>query len=120
FSFTPDGFPLLGEARDVRGFWIAEAVWITHGAGVGRAMAEWIVAGVPSIDVRQCDIHRFETFAHSPAYLLARSATAFVEVYDVIHRLQPMAEPRPLRVSPFYPGPQALARYVLRTAGPQR
>ena len=39
FSFTPDGFSLLGESPDVRGFWSAEAVWITHAGGVGRAMA---------------------------------------------------------------------------------
>src|SRR5581483_6312777 len=30
FSFTPDGQSLLGESPDVRGFWVAEAVWITH------------------------------------------------------------------------------------------
>ena len=120
FSFTPDGFPLLGEARDVRGFWIAEAVWITHGVGVGKAMAEWIVAGVPSIDLRQCDIHRFESFAHSPAYVLARSATAFIEVYDVIHPLQPMDRPRPLRTSPFHPRQQQLGAYFLEGGGWER
>jgi hypothetical protein len=120
FSFTPDGFPLLGEARDVRGFWIAEAVWITHGVGVGKAMAEWIVAGAPSIDVRQCDIHRFESFAHSPTYLLARSARAFIEVYDVIHPLQPMEEPRPLRVSPFYQRQRELGAYFLEASGWER
>src|SRR5207248_6953338 len=117
FSFTPDGFPLLGEARDVRGFWIAEAVWITHGAGVGKAMAEWIATGVPSIDVRQCDIQRFESFAHSPAYVLARSARAFIEVYNIIHPLQPMEEPRPLRVSPFYQRQRELGACFLESSG---
>ena len=28
FSFTPDGMPLMGESPAVRGFWVAEAVWI--------------------------------------------------------------------------------------------
>ncbi|HET7479701.1 MAG TPA: FAD-binding oxidoreductase, partial [Rubrobacteraceae bacterium] len=60
FSFTPDGMPLMGESREARGFWIAEAVWITHAMGVARAMAEWIVSGVPSIDLATCDVHRFE------------------------------------------------------------
>ena len=50
FSFTPDGGSLLGESREVRGFWIAEAVWITHAIGVGKVMAEWMTDGVPSID----------------------------------------------------------------------
>ena len=46
FSFTPDGGPLLGESREAQGFWIAEAVWITHAVGVGKVMAEWITDGV--------------------------------------------------------------------------
>ena len=45
FSFTADGFPVLGESPRVRGFWSAQAVWITHAGGVGRAVAEWIVNG---------------------------------------------------------------------------
>src|SRR5258708_24774881 len=45
FSFTTDGMPLLGESRHVKGFWLAEAVWVTHSAGVARAVAQWLVAG---------------------------------------------------------------------------
>ena len=30
FSFTNDGFPVLGESPEVGGFWSAQAVWITH------------------------------------------------------------------------------------------
>lgn len=40
FLFTSDGMPVLGESRDVRGFWVAEAVWVTHSGGVGKVMAE--------------------------------------------------------------------------------
>jgi dimethylglycine oxidase len=120
FSFTPDGAPLLGESREVRGFWIAEAVWITHGAGVGKVMAEWISSGVPSIDISECDIHRFEPYAHSPAYVLARSSQSFQEVYDIIHPQQPMEEPRPLRTSPFYPRQKELAAYFLEASGWER
>ena len=39
FSFTTDGFPILGEAPQLRGFWSAQAVWITHAGGVGKAVA---------------------------------------------------------------------------------
>ena len=45
FSFTPDGGPLIGESSDVAGFWIAEAVWVTHSAGVARAVAQLLVDG---------------------------------------------------------------------------
>ena len=36
--------------RGLRGFWTAEAVWITHSAGVARAVAEWLVDGQPATD----------------------------------------------------------------------
>jgi dimethylglycine oxidase len=120
FSFTPDGGPLLGESREVGGFWIAEAVWITHAIGVGKVMAEWITDGVPSIDISGADVHRFEPYALSPSYILARSAQSFREVYDIIHPQQPMEEPRPLRASPFYPRQKELGAYFLEASGWER
>jgi glycine cleavage system aminomethyltransferase T/glycine/D-amino acid oxidase-like deaminating enzyme len=120
FSFTPDGAPLLGQSREVNGFWVAEAVWITHAVGVGKVMAEWITDGVPSIDISGCDIHRFERYAHSPAYVSARSSQSFQEVYDIIHPLQPMEEPRPLRTSPFYVRQKELGAYFLEANGWER
>ena len=59
FIFTPDGMPVLGEASNLRGFWSAEAVWITHGGGVGKAVAEWMVEGEQTMDLREADITRF-------------------------------------------------------------
>ena len=120
FSFTPDGGPLLGESREVKGFWIAEAVWITHAIGVGKVMAEWITDGVPSIDLAGADVHRFESYALSPSYILDRSAQSFREVYDIIHPQQPMEEPRPLRTSPFYPRQKELGGNFLEASGWER
>ncbi|AHY45911.1 FAD dependent oxidoreductase [Rubrobacter radiotolerans] len=120
FSFTPDGMPLIGESREARGFWIAEAVWVTHAAGVGKAVAEWMTSGTPEIDLRECDIHRFEPFARSPAYVVARSSQAFREVYDIVHPMQPMEEPRPLRTSPFYVRQRELGAYFLEASGWER
>ncbi|MFT4126753.1 MAG: FAD-binding oxidoreductase, partial [Gordonia sp. (in: high G+C Gram-positive bacteria)] len=36
FSFTPDGHSVVGEHRELSGFWVAEAVWVTHSAGIAR------------------------------------------------------------------------------------
>ena len=102
FSFTPDGNPLLGEHLDVKGFWVAEAVWITHAPGVGRAMAEWILEGAPSLDLHDCDLYRFHDHAFTPAYVKARGAQQYREVYDIIHPLQQIENPRNLRLTPFY------------------
>ncbi|OIK00541.1 GcvT family protein [Streptomyces colonosanans] len=120
FSFTPDGMPVLGESRAVRGFWLAEAVWVTHSAGVAKAVAEWMVDGRPSLDVHACDLTRFEEAQRSPAYITERGAQQFVEVYDVLHPLQPMEQPRPLRVSPFHARQQTLGAYFLEGGGWER
>lgn len=102
FSFTPDGFSIMGEHRDLPGFWVAEAVWVTHSAGVAKAMAEWILDGAPTTDVHECDLYRFEEPAKSPEFILKTSSQAFVEVYDILHPHQYREEPRNLRVSPFH------------------
>ncbi|MER3439199.1 MAG: sarcosine dehydrogenase, partial [Chloroflexota bacterium] len=53
FSFTPDGFPLIGEAADVRGCWVAEAIWIMHAGGAARAVAELLTSGKAWVDLRE-------------------------------------------------------------------
>src|SRR5699024_10792178 len=60
FSFTPDGGSLVGESRAVDGFFVGEAVWVTHAAGVGRAVAELIAEGRCSSDLSGLDLNRFE------------------------------------------------------------
>ncbi|POX42720.1 sarcosine dehydrogenase [Streptomyces sp. Ru73] len=121
FSFTADGMPLLGESPQVKGFWVAEAVWVTHSAGVGRAVAEWLVDGhCSSFDLHECDVNRFEPHQLAPEYVLARDCQAFDEVYDILHPLQPAGAPRPLRTSPFHPRQQELGAYFLEASGFER
>ncbi|MEU0408405.1 FAD-dependent oxidoreductase [Streptomyces griseorubiginosus] len=121
FSFTTDGLPLLGESPDVKGFWVAEAVWVTHSAGVGRAVAEWLVDGhCSSFDLHECDVNRFEPHQLSPEYVLARDCQNFVEVYDILHPLQPSGDPRPIRTSPFHTRQQELGAVFLEANGWER
>ncbi|MBO3741144.1 GcvT family protein [Actinoplanes flavus] len=120
FSFTADGFPLLGEHRELAGFWVAEAVWVTHSAGVARAVARWLVDGDPGIDLHECDLHRFETVQLAPRYIEERAKQNFIEVYDIVHPLQPMESPRPLRTSPFHQRQRELGAVFLEGAGWER
>ena len=82
-------------------------------------MAEWLVEGRSQIDLRGADRHRYEHFQHAPAYVEARGAQNFIEVYDIIHPLQPM-EPRPLRVSPFYLRQREQDAFFLEASGWER
>ena len=102
FSFTPDAGCVVGHSQKTDGLWIAEAVWVTHGGGVGKAVADLMSDGVCGWDLRQLDMHRFHSFAHSPAYVRERGAQQYREVYDIIHPKQQMLSPRNLRLSPWH------------------
>jgi len=120
FSFTPDGFPLLGESRELRGFWTAEAVWVTHSAGVAQAVAEWLVDGRAGTDLHECDLNRFDQAQLSDSYVRQRATRSFVEVYDIIHPLDPPGPPRTLRTSPWHERQVALGAVFTESAGWER
>jgi len=120
FSFTPDGGTVVGESREVAGFWIAEAVWVTHAAGIARAVAEVLTTGHSEIDLAECDVHRFDEVQLERSYVSQTSQQNFVEIYDVMHPLQPKEFPRDLRVSPFHARQLELGAYFLEGGGWER
>jgi dimethylglycine oxidase len=120
FSFTPDAQSILGEWPDVKGLWLAEAVWVTHGGGVGKLMAEWLVEGAPGYDVREVDVRRFARHVYHHAYISRRGIQQYREVYDIIHPLDQFTEPRNLRLSPFHQRQQDLGAAFFEGAGWER
>jgi dimethylglycine oxidase len=102
FAFTIDGFPVMGETP-VQGLWSCIGLWLTHAGGAGKAIAEWMTDGAPGMDLREADITRFQPHQLSQAYIAARCAQNYREVYDLIHPLQPITNPRNVRLGPFYP-----------------
>ena len=117
FSFTPDGFPLLGESDRLQGFWLAEAIWITHAGGAARAIAQLLTDGRAELDLHECDVNRFDPYATTDAYVRARGAQQYREIYDVIHPLQPLEEPRSLRRSPFHERQRELGAVFFESRG---
>ena len=113
FSFTPDGGAIVGQSPTVDGFYVAEAVWVTHSAGVARAVAEVLTEGRSRIDLAECDLSRFEDVQLADSYISETSQQNFVEIYDILHPLQPKESPRNLRVSPFHARQQELGGYFL-------
>jgi glycine cleavage system aminomethyltransferase T/glycine/D-amino acid oxidase-like deaminating enzyme len=120
FSFTPDGGPIVGQHRELDGFYVAEAVWVTHSAGVARAVAQLLTTGSSEIDLGECDVDRFEDVQLAPSYVSETSQQNFVEIYDVLHPLQPKESPRNLRVSPFNARHRELGGFFLEGAGWER
>jgi dimethylglycine oxidase len=120
FSFTPDMGSIVGEAADVRGFWICEAVWVTHAGGMGRMAAEWIAGGEPSMDLAEADANRFYPFMTTAPYVRARGAQQYREVYDILHPLQQMSHPRELKLTPFFARHRDLGAEFFSGAGWER
>jgi glycine cleavage system aminomethyltransferase T/glycine/D-amino acid oxidase-like deaminating enzyme len=102
FAFTPDGMPLLGPHPAVAGLWLAEAIWITHAGGAGRAIAEWMTHGAPGVDAREADISRFHAHALTPSYIRARGEEAYKNTHLIIHPAEPTRRPRGLRHTPLH------------------
>jgi len=120
FSFTPDGGPIVGRAPNLEGFYVAEAVWVTHSAGVARAVAELLTTGRSETDLAECEITRFEEIQMSDAYVNETSQQNFVEIYDILHPLEPKQSPRNLRISPFNVRQKELGAYFLEVGGWER
>jgi heterotetrameric sarcosine oxidase gamma subunit len=120
FTFTPDANMNLGESMRVRGFWSAEAVWVTHGGGTGRVLAEWLTTGTPPIDMREHDINRWHAYAFSKDYIRTRAERQYIEIYDILHPLQQTLNPRRVRTSPFYGREEALGAEFFEAAGWER
>jgi 4-methylaminobutanoate oxidase (formaldehyde-forming) len=103
-AFTPDNEFCLGET-EVAGFFVA-AGFCAHGiagaGGIGKVMAEWIVAGEPSFDVWHMDINRFGRQWRSPSFTLARTIESYQRYYDIPYPGLQREVGRPLRTSPAY------------------
>ncbi len=104
-GFTPDNEFCLGES-EVGGFFVA-AGFCAHGlagaGGIGQVMAEWILAGEPSMDVWEMDIRRFGPHYRSPSYTLKRAKEVYETYYDIRYPGHEREAGRPLRTSSAYP-----------------
>lgn len=120
FSFTPDGGPIVGQSPSISGFWVAEAVWVTHSAGVAKAVAEVLTYGRSEVDITECNIARFDEVQVAPAYVSHTSQQNFIEVYDILHPMQPKESPRELRTTPFYTRQKELGAFFLETRAWER
>jgi len=103
-GFTPDNEFCLGETS-VGGFYVA-AGFCAHGiagaGGIGKVVAEWIVAGEPTMDLWHMDIRRFGEAYKSPKFTLERVTENYEEYYDIHYPGEERKSARPLKKSPVY------------------
>jgi 4-methylaminobutanoate oxidase (formaldehyde-forming) len=122
-AFTPDGEFLLGEAPEVRGFFVA-CGFCAHGiagaGGMGRIMADWIVEGDPGLDLWHMDLRRFGPQYRSRRLTLERTHEVYRTYYDLRYPAQEREAGRRLRLSPAYPRLRELGAAFGEKAGWER
>ncbi len=103
FTFSPDGNPLVGPIRGVRGLWSACAVMagFSQGGGVGLALANWMIEGDPGFDVFAMDITRFGDYA-SMAYTNAKVRENYSRRFSIRFPNEELPAARPLKTTPIY------------------
>jgi len=104
-SFTPDANFLLGEAPGLRGFHVAcgfNSQGIIYGPGAGKALAEWIVQGHPTMDLADVDVARAGRWSKNRAWLHERTYESLGKLYAMHWPfLQPQTG-RGVRRTPLY------------------
>ena len=104
-SFTPDNQFILGEAPELRNFFVGagfNSVGIASAGGAGRALAEWITEGEPSLDASAVDIRRFARFNGNNQWLHDRVSEVLGLHYAVPWPNRELTSARPFRRSPAY------------------
>jgi 4-methylaminobutanoate oxidase (formaldehyde-forming) len=104
-SFTPDLSPVLGEAPELGGFFVAaglNSIGILTGGGVGRLLAHWILTGKPDQDVTGMNIDRLRAYQGNPEYRRERIAESLGLVYRCHYPTRAMATARDAKRTPFH------------------
>jgi len=101
-SFTPDLAPIMGEAPELKNFFVAaglNSLGILLGGGVGQVMAQWIADGYPPVDISGIDIRRMLPFQNNPTYLQHRVVEMLGVMYENDFPNKSLKTARPVRRS---------------------
>lgn len=104
-SFTPDLAPCVGEAPELRNFFVAaglNSIGVLTGGGVGRLLAHWILTGRPDMDVTGLALDRLHPFQATPAYRRARTVETLGLVYQCHYPLRSPQSARGAKRSPLH------------------
>uniref|UniRef100_A0A182T452 Pyruvate dehydrogenase phosphatase regulatory subunit, mitochondrial n=1 Tax=Anopheles maculatus TaxID=74869 RepID=A0A182T452_9DIPT len=105
-NFTPDGRLIFGESAEVKNYFVACGMNgnpLQGSGGVGKALAEWIVSGTPTIDMLPFNVQRFLDLHNNRQYLQQRIREVVGRQYAILYPNQSEYKfSRKLRCSPLY------------------
>jgi glycine cleavage system T protein len=122
-SFTPDDRYYLGEAPQLRNFWVAcgfNSIGIQSSGGAGMALAQWMQDGEPPFDLWDVDIRRVQPFQANRTYLYRRSVETLGLLYADHFPYRQMASARGVRRSPLHEHLKARGAVFGEVAGWER
>ncbi|WP_298934437.1 FAD-dependent oxidoreductase [uncultured Ruegeria sp.] len=104
-SFTPDGNFIVGEAPELKNFFVGagfNAFGIAAGGGAGMVLAEWAAKGEPPFDLWSSDIRRFGRPHFDTDWVRTRTVEAYGKHYTMAWPHEEHDSGRPCRKSPLY------------------
>ena len=104
-SFTADNNFIVGPAPGFENFYVGcgfNSMGIASAGGAGRALAEWIVQGEPTLDLWPVDIRRFNRFNANESWLPNRIGEVLGMHYRMPWPNRELESARPFRRSPLY------------------
>jgi len=122
-SFTPDDRYYLGEAPQLKGYWVAagyNSIGIVSSGGAGMALAQWMNDGEPPFDLWEVDIRRAQPFQKNRAYLKDRVSETLGLLYADHFPYRQMATARGVRRSPIHEHLKARGAVFGEVAGWER
>jgi glycine cleavage system aminomethyltransferase T len=119
-SFTPDLQPIVGEAPELAGHFVAaglNSIGVLTGGGLGRVLAHWIVHGTADVDVTAFNIDRLRPGQANAEYRRQRTVESLGLVYQCHYPTRSLSSARGLRRSPLHDRLAAAGAFFREVSG---
>ena len=119
-SFTPDLQPIVGEAPELKNYFVAaglNSIGILTGGGIGRMLAHWVLTGRPDVDVAAINIDRLHPYQSNPEYRRTRTVESLGMVYQCHYPTRSMQTARNAKRSPLHDRLAARGAYFKDVSG---
>jgi glycine cleavage system aminomethyltransferase T/glycine/D-amino acid oxidase-like deaminating enzyme len=119
-SFTPDLQPCVGEAPEMKNYFVAaglNSIGILTGGGLGRVLAHWIVNGRADVDITGFNVDRLHPYQSNPEYRRTRTVESLGMVYQCHYPTRSMMSARGAKKSAIHDRLAARGAYFKDVSG---